>query len=158
MGGFTKIQLLDTSEENIQLHNELLSKHKVKKSFKFYTVKDIELEYEAFKNGEGTFPEHLFPRDKIKSFKSFRKYWSPEAIGDVFCPPIGSLTFDACYGRTSDNAMKCIKDYLIDAMTTIDIGFLKEFCVVSGSFSVFMERCSASKINKELLSKIREKW
>lgn len=157
MGGFTKIQLLDTSEENIQLHNELLAKHKVKKCFRFYSVKDIEFEYEAFKNGEGNFPEHLFPRDEIKCFKSFRKYWSPEAIGDVFCPPIGALTFDACYGRTSNNAMRCIKNYLIDVMTTIDIGFLKEVWVVSGSFSVFMERCSASKINKELLSKIREK-
>lgn len=158
MGGFTKIVLKDKSIENIRKHNELLAKAKVRKEIRFYSEDDVKLEYEAFLKGEGAFPEHSFPKDKIKSYKDFTNYWSTEALGEVFVPKFGSLTFDCYFGRTSNNAMKCLKNYIIDTLLLREYSMDSPFEYADGSWTTFLERCSASKLNLELINeKIIEK-
>ena len=148
MGGFTKLMLRDTSIENIRKHNELLAKAKVRKEIRFYSEDDVKLEYEYFKKGDGYFPDDQFPKDKIKSYKDFTKYWNTEAMGEVFVPKFGTLTFDCYFGRTSKNAMKCIKNYIVDALLSDD----SPFEYAGGSWSTFLERCSASKLDLELIN------
>lgn len=143
MGGFTTILLKDCSEKNIHAHNARLQLCGVPKKYRFYSIQDIILEYEYFKAHEGVFPEDQFPRDKIHSLEDFRKYWSPRALGEVFCPKIGMLTFDCYFGRTSKRAMRNIAKYLVQNHTEI-----KE---TSGSFSTFLER-GPTKEEAELLS------
>ena len=158
MGGFTTLKLKDCSEENIKKHNELLRKHKVRKSISFYSESDIELEYLVFKDGKGHFPNHLFPADKIKTYRDFKKYWNPKALGEVFCPNNGTLVFDCYFGRTSDNAMRCLKNYIIDALLLSEYFLNTPFEYASGSWSTYLERCSASKLGLELIrEKIKEK-
>lgn len=144
MGGFTKLQLKNTSIECIEEHNALLRKHKVKKSFKFYSQKDVELEYQYFLNGEGNFPEDMFPKDKINSYEDFKLYWNPNKW---FCPNFGSLKFDCYFNRTTKNEMNCIKNYIIDVLIFSECPF--EY--VSGEFEYFLERCDVSKIQLELI-------
>lgn len=151
MGGFTKIQLKDTSAENIAKHNKMLEAAKVRKSIRFYSEDDVKFEYDGFVAGTGHFPEHLFPKDKINSYEDFTKYWSTEALGEIFVPPFGCLTFDCYFGRTSNNAMKCIKNYIIDALLEEPFGE-QVFAEVGGSWSTFLERCSASKLALELIN------
>lgn len=152
MGGFTTIQLKDTSPENIAFHNRLLDEAKVRKDIRFYSEDDVKLEYEAFVNGDGIFPDYHFPKDKIKSYEDFTKYWSTEALGEAFCPRFGMLTFDCYFGRTSDNAMKCIKNYIVEVLLHEKYFFEPvPFSKLGGSFSTFLERCSASKLNLELI-------
>jgi len=151
MGGFTEIFLRDKSKENIAKHNQMLVDAKVKKSFRFYSMEDVELEYEAYKKGDGEFPGHLFPPFRIHSLTDFMKYWNPQALGSCFVPHIGSLTFDCYFGRTSDNAMKCIKNYIITALLEAPFGE-PVFEKVGGSWSTYLERCSASKLDLELIN------
>jgi len=84
MGGFTTIRLKDNSQANIDLHNQKLREFNLAKKYSFYSIEDIEFEYEAFVKGNGVFPDHLFPKDKINSFNDFKKYWSTEALGESF--------------------------------------------------------------------------
>lgn len=137
MGGFTEIFLKNRGAENISKQNELLREYGVPKKYKFYSDEDRMKEYIAFKRGEGVFPEHLFPRDKINSFNDFKKYWSPEAIGSCFCPHNGTLTFDCYFGRTSKRAMRSIGKYLAANHSQIE--------KVEGSFDTFMERGMTKK-------------
>ena len=158
MGGFTKLVLKDKSVENIRKHNELLSKAKVRKGIRFYSEDDVRLEYDAFLNNQGVFPEHSFPKDKIKSYDDFTKYWSTEALGEVFVPKFGTLTFDCYFGRTSDNAMKCLKNYIVDTLLLSEYFLDSPFEYASGSWSTYLERCSASKLDLELINeKIEDK-
>lgn len=158
MGGFTKLKLKDTSEENIAKHNQMLRGAKVINKYRFYSEEDVLNEYVYFKRGEGAFPEYQFPKDKIKSFKDFKKYWNPKALGEVFCPEFGSLTFDCYYSRTSKRAMKHIKNYIVNAILTPENAFKTPFDYAEGSWSTFLERCGASKIDLKLIKeKIEEK-
>jgi hypothetical protein len=158
MGGFTKLVLKDKSIENIRKHNELLSKAKVRKGIRFYSDDDVRLEYDAFLNNEGIFPEHSFPKDKIKTYNDFTKYWSSEALGEIFVPKFGTLTFDCYFGRTSDNAMKCLKNYIVDTLLLSEYFLKSPFEYASGSWSTYLERCSASKLDLELINeKIEDK-
>ena len=142
MGGFTKIRLKDTSQENIDKHNARLELNGVKDMYRFYSDRDIRFEYEAFKMNDGVFPEHKFPKDKIKSFEDFKKYWSPEALGEVFVPRVGTLTFDCYFGRTSQRAMRNIGRYL-----GMNAKHIKE---VGGSFETFCER-GMVKLEREIM-------
>lgn len=158
MGGFTKLQLKDTSEENIAKHNQMLASAGVIKKYRFYSEEDVKLEFECFKRGEGAFPEHQFPKDKIKSFKDFKKYWNPKALGEVFCPEFGSLTFDCYYSRTSKRAMRNIKNYIVNTLLLPENFMKTPFSHSEGSWSTFLERCGASKLNLKLIKeKIQEK-
>jgi len=132
MGGFTQIKLKDTSNKNIKHQNSLLREYGVKKSLTFYSIDDVKFEYESFTKGLGTFPNHMFPKDKINSFNDFKKYWNSEALGEVFCPKFGSLVFDCYFGRTSKNAMRKLGKYL-----AANHQHIKQ---AEGSFTTFMER------------------
>jgi hypothetical protein len=131
MGGFTKFQLKDTSEKNISKQNDLLKSYGVPKKYRFYSLEDVLFEYESFKLGAGYYPANLFPRDKIKSFEDFQKYWNSKAIGEVFVAPIGALVFDCYFGRTSKRAMRNIGRYLSDNHREIESA--------SGSYETFFE-------------------
>lgn len=147
MGGFTVIYLKNRSEENIKKHNELLKKFGVAKKYRFYSLEDVKFEYDSFLKNLGVFPEHSFPKDKIKTFNDFCKYWSPDALGEIFVPFTGSLSFDCYFGRTSKRAMKAIGKYLNDNH--------KDILAVSGSFDTFMERGMTKytqKLFKELIN------
>lgn len=143
MGGFTKVVLKDVSRENIDKQNARLELYKVPKKYRFYSEQDVILEYEAFKMHDGVFPENQFPRDKIKSFEDFKKYWSPEALGEVFVPHYGTLTFDCYFGRTSQRAMRNIGRYL-----GYNVKYIKK---VDGSFSTFAER-GMTKIERQIMT------
>ena len=132
MGGFTVVYLKDRSEENIRKHNESLKKYGVARRYRFYSLDDVKFEYESFTKGLGVFPEHIFPKDKIKSFDDFCKYWNPKTVGEVFVPYTGSLSFDCYFGRTSKRAMRGIGKYIADNW--------KDILAVSGSFDTFMNR------------------
>jgi len=136
MGGWTAIRLKDTSEFNIAVHNAKLETLKVDKRYHFYSERDVILQYEYFKLGQGVFPEHLFPKHKIKSYEDFKKYWSSDALGEVFVPNFGSLTLDVYFGRTPKKTMRKIGKYFmqnIDAIKAVD-----------GSSWAFFERCFTS--------------
>jgi hypothetical protein len=133
MGGFTTIRLKDNSQANIDLHNQKLREFKLAKKYYFYSIKNIKIEYEGFVKGEGVYPDHLFPKDKINSFKDFRKYWSTKAIGESFCPPFGVLRCDVYYSRMSERNKRALGRYF---MANIDA--IKE---VNGSSTAFFERC-----------------
>ena len=142
MGGFTQFKLRDKSQENIDKHNAILDEYKVNKKYRFYSERDVLLEWEAFKANNGTFPEHLFPKDKIKTFENFKKYWSPEAIGEVFCPEYGTLQFDCYFGRTSKRAMRNIGRYLADHHRDIKS--------MHGSYETFFER-GMTKLERKIM-------
>jgi len=145
MGGFTAIYLKDCSQENIDEQNKKLAAYKVAKQYRFYSPADVRKEYEYYLKGDGNYPEHLFPKEKINSFADFKKYWSSEALGEVIIPKLGSLTFDCYFGRTSKRAMHNIANYLID-----NISLIKG---TNGLFSTFVERCGKYKyVKKELLT------
>lgn len=153
MGGFTQLKLKDTSEENIAKHNKMLDAAKVRKGIRFYSEDNVKKEYEAFVKGEGAFPENQFPKDKIKSYRDFKRYWNPKAIGEVFCPPFGALQFDCYFSRTSKRAMKNIKNYIVNAIMSQENIFDTPFDYADGSWTTFLERCSASKLDLELINK-----
>lgn len=132
MGGFTAIRLNDCSEDNIKKQNEQLKKFGVAKHYRFYSEEFVKEEYEYYLKRQGNFPEHLFPRDKINSYQDFKKYWSPEALGEVFVPKFGTLKFDCYSGRTSKRAMHNIARYLLNNISQIKS--------TDGSFSTFVER------------------
>jgi len=142
MGGFTTVKLKDTSRENIDRQNAKLELFGVAKKYRFYSESDVILEYEAFKVDDGVFPEHQFPKDKINSYEDFKKYWSPEALGEIFCPHFGTLNFDCYFGRTSDRAMRNIGKYIAENIDEIE--------GVSGSFTTFMER-GMTKAERKIL-------
>ena len=149
MGGFTKIQLEHCDQENIDLQNEKLDKLKLHKGIRFYSEKDIEMEYDFYLNDEKReeyFPPHLFPYDEIKSYEDFRKIWT--GMGEAIVPPIGSLTFDCYFDRTSKSAMYKIAQYLYNNM-----GQISE---VSGSFSTFIERSGISQKRKYALHELED--
>jgi hypothetical protein len=133
MGGFTKIQLKDTSQENIDEQNQRLREYGLRKNLKFYSERDIEKEYEYFLKNDGNYPERMFPRDQINSLEDFKKYWNPRAVGEAFVPPVGALTFDCYFGRTSKRAMHAIACWILSH------GDSHPF-TTSGSYSTFVER------------------
>lgn len=143
MGGITKIILKDTSEQNIVAHNTRLDIAGVPKKHRFYGEADIIAEYEYFKANDGNFPEDQFPKDKINSLNDFKKYWSTEALGEVFVPKNGTLTFDCYFGRTSEKAMRAIGKYVVENRDEI-----KE---TGGSFSTFIER-GMTKLEREIIA------
>jgi hypothetical protein len=142
MGGFTTIQLKDVSQENIDAQNDLLKECGVSKKYRFYSENSILKEYEYYKKGDGVYPEHLFPTDKINSYSDFKKYWSTEALGEVFVPRIGSLQLDCYFGRTSKRAMRNIGKYL-----GLNPNQIKK---VDGSFSTFAER-GMTKLERQIM-------
>lgn len=146
MGGFTKIQLIDCSQENIDNENKILDKLKLAKKYRFYSEKDVKFEYEGFINGDGVFPDDMFPRDKIRTYNDFKKYWSSEALGEVFVPNFGTLTFDCYFSRTSKRAMNIIGKYLLLRYN--------EISYTDGSYSTFVERSGLSKKNKEYIMQL----
>lgn len=148
MGGFTVIYLKDRSEENIRKHNELLKKHKVAKRYRFYSMDDVMFEYDSFKKGLGSFPEHLFPKDKINNLDDFCRYWNPNAVGEVFVSYTGSLSFDCYFGRTSKRAMRGIGKYIVENW--------RDILAVSGSFDTFIERGMTKSEMEFIVEKIKE--
>lgn len=145
MGGFTTIQLEDTTQLNIDTQNARLEICGVPKRYRFYSERDVIFEYEYFKAGKGEFREELFPKDKINSLEDFKRYWSPQALGEIFVPHCGMLTFDCYFGRTSKTAMKALGRYISD------IDNIKEIKSVGGSFSTFIERAGLSKLSLEIV-------
>jgi muconolactone delta-isomerase len=140
MGGFTEIHLKNKDNDNISKHNVLLELLKVPKNYSFYSMYDIIYEYETFKQGLGSFPEDMFPEDKINSLEDFMKYWNTEVVGKLFVPEIGSLTLDCYYGRTSDKTMRKIGKWVANNLDEIDH--------VGGSFSTFIEKGCTKKEQK----------
>lgn len=140
MGGFTTILLKDCSQQNIDKHNARLKIHGVPEKYSFYSERDIIEEYEYYKAGKGIFPTSQFPLCSIISYKSFKKYWSPQALGEVFCPEVGMFTFDCYFGRTSKPAMRAIAKYLYKNHMHID--------KTEGSFGTFLERGPTKKERK----------
>lgn len=147
MGGFTTIKLKDTSIENIKNANAILDAKKVNKSYRFYSEEDVKEEYEYYKRGDGHYPEHQFPKDKIKSYKDFTKYWSTEALGEVFVPSFGTLTFDCYFGRTKQTTMDKIARFIYDNLELIG--------EVGGSYSTFIEdKITLPQKKKDVLIKL----
>ncbi len=142
MGGFTEVFLSNISAENIKRQNAKLKEYKVPKRYRFYSEDNVRAEYEAFAKGEGAFPEGQFPRNKINSYNDFIKYWNTRAIGAIFCPPFGTLTFDCYFGRTSKRAMRNLGKYIADNHNEIK--------AVDGSFETFMER-GMTKLERRVL-------
>jgi hypothetical protein len=133
MGGFTSIKLKDCSRGNIVRQNTILDIYKVPKKYRFSCLENEQaIEYEYFKRGMGSFPERQFPKNKINSLEDFKKFWTPEALGEVFVPPSGTLQFDCYFGRTSKKAMRKMGRYIAEN--------IREFKEFEGSFSTFMER------------------
>jgi len=143
MGGFTVVYLKDRSEANIAKHNKLLAEYNVPKKYRFYSLDDVIFEYESFKANKGVFPPEQFPKDKIKSLDDFQRYWNPRALGEVFAPFTGSLSFDCYFGRTSKRAMRNIGKYIADNW--------RDIYAVSGSFDTFMER-GMTKLERQLIT------
>lgn len=142
MGGFTEIYLKDKSAENIAKHNAKLKEYGVRKSIRFYSEDDIKFEFDGFMKGTGHFPNDQFPREKIKTIDDFKKYWNPKALGTTFCPYVGSLTFDCYFGRTSNNAMKKLGNYIADNYRDIER--------TRGSFTTFTER-GMTKLQRQII-------
>lgn len=137
MGGFTKIQLRDTSEENIKKCNQELEDFGLRKDIRFNSEEEVKFEYDGFVNGEGVFPEDQFPRDEIRTYEDFRRRW----LAHPFVRPIGALTFDCYFGRTSKTAMHALARWLL-----LSLDEVKE---VSGSYSTFVERCGYKAKTKQ---------
>jgi hypothetical protein len=146
MGGFTKIQLRDCSQENIDKCNQELREFGLRKDIHFYSEKDTRTEWEYYRDEPETrakyYPPHLFPQD-ISSYSEFKKYWSTSHLGEVFVPPVGALKFDCYFGRTSKRAMHAIARWLLLS--------LDEIKVVEGSYSTFVERCGYKAKTKQKL-------
>ncbi len=149
MGGFTKFQLKDTSEENIAKHNAKLREFGVTKKYRFYSLVDVRIEYEYFKLGDGNWPEEFFPKRMIKSFEDFQRYWNPKALGEVFVAPIGALIFDCYFGRTSKNAMRRIGKYLAENHRDIELA--------TGSYDTFFER-GMTRLERQIMKESNIKW
>ena len=132
MGGFTQVYLKDKSQRNILKQNQKLTEYNVAKRYRFYSEDDVKFEYDSFCKGLGAFPEFHFPKDKIKSYNDFKKYWNTKALGEIFCPTFGTLNFDCYFGRTSKRAMRNIGKYVAN-----NIDEIEKTC---GSFSTFIER------------------
>lgn len=149
MGGFTQFKLKDKSQANIDKQNDLLRQYGVAKGYRFYSEKDVIFEYEAFLKGIGVFPEHKFPKDKIKTLEDFKQYWSSKALGEVFVPPYGTLQFDCYFGRTSQRAMRNIGRYLAANHNEIE--------TMRGSYDTFFER-GMTKLERQIIaeSKIKQ--
>lgn len=141
MGGFTKIQLKDCSQKNIDLQNEKLSEIGLRKDIRFYSEENIKEEYEYYKKDDGYFPTDQFPPEKINSYEDFKFYWT--RVGEPFVPPIGALTFDCYFGRTSQRAIKMIGKYLLENKNQIKN--------VDGSFTTFVERTGLPTKKKLIL-------
>ena len=138
MGGFTSVLLKDGSDKNITEQNKKLRVLGIPRKYKFYNLKkEQKIEYSFFKKGEGSFLDHLFPKDKIKTLEDFKKYWNTESLGEAFCPQNGMLTFDCYFNRTPDDVMFAIGTYIAE-----NIDQIKE---VEGSFSTFIERGMTEK-------------
>ncbi len=152
MGGFTKIMLRDTSEENVRAQNKKLDDLGLRKDIRFYTAQQIEEEWIFYVSCIPTtrkfyYPEHIIPQD-ISSFDEFKKYWNPAHCGEEFVRPVGMLTFDCYFNRTSKKAMHLIARYLLENGIQI-----KE---VGGSYTTFVERCGyKAKTKQERLKKIK---
>lgn len=151
MGGWTKIQLKDTSQENIDQQNERLREYGLRKDIRFYSEKDIIKEWEHYQNDGPEerakyYPPHMFPQD-IQTLEEFKKYWNPEAIGVVFCPKIGALHFDCYFGQTSKTAMHKIAYWILCHGESQGIR-------TEGSYSTFVERSGyKAKTNQKYLMK-----
>lgn len=147
MGGLTKIHLKDPSKENIKFVNDILTGMKLAKNFRFYSEVDVQLEYKAFVDDEGVFNEDQFPKNKIKSYDDFKNYWSTEALGEVFVPKFGCLSFDCYFGRTSQTSMNIIAKFLYSYRYLIG--------EVSGSYLTFInDRVTMTQKKKVELLKL----
>lgn len=144
MGGFTTVFLRDKSQKNIDKHNEILKEFGVARDYHFYSEKDIYNEFEAFQADSGVFPEHRFPKDQIKSFSDFKKYWSTEALGEIFCPYQGEFTCDCYFGRMSKRAMRNFCKYLAAHHNDIES--------MGGSYETLLER-GATQLEREIILK-----
>jgi len=127
MGGFTTITLKDDSLINIISQNAKLELAGLRKGKRFYSEIDIILEYEAYKIGDGVFPED---RGFVYglTLDEFKPFWSSYNCWDK----VGQLSFDCYFGRTSNRAMRMLGKYLGENADQIKS--------VSGSFSTFAER------------------
>ena len=94
MGGFTSIQLQDTSQEHIDEQNAELDALGVAKRYRFYSEKNIRKEWEHYQNdGPAARKKYYsqFPQD-ITSYETFKLWWSPKRWGTCFIPEVGMLT------------------------------------------------------------------
>jgi hypothetical protein len=142
MGGYTTIKLKDCSQQNINKHNKILKEFGVSKNYRYYSEADVHKEYGYYLTDDGVYPEHHFPKDKIHSYGDFTKYWNSKALGIIFVPEFGMLTFDCYFGRTSKKAMRAIGKYITE--------YYKDIDSVDGSFSTFMER-GMTKLERTVL-------
>lgn len=149
MGGFTKIVLKDKSQESIDMANAELRRCRVPKIYHFYSESDVLKEWEYYKKKDGNYPEHLFPSNKIKSYNDFKKYWSAEALGEIFVPKFGTLKFDCYFNRMSKYAMKRLSTYLIVNSAKIEY--------VGGSWTTYLEKIEKPRTKKVLERLICEK-
>lgn len=148
MGGFTKIRLKDKSQSNIDNVNAMLGKAKIIKEYRFYSEKNVKQEYKYYLKGDGHYPEHLFPANQINSYDDFKSRWSAEALGEVFVPKFGTLTFDCYYDRTPERVMNQIAKFLIKNIYLIG--------EVEGSFSTFVEKCNLNQKDKQTLLSLED--
>lgn len=146
MGGFTTIRLKDTSQESIDNANSILDEKKVAKMYRFYSENDVIEEYEYYKKGDGNYPEHLFPVNVIHTYDDFKKYWSTEALGEVFVPKFGTLRLDCYFGRTSKTSMNKIARFIYNYHYLIG--------EIRGSYSTFIERSGLPTKKQEFLLKL----
>lgn len=151
MGGFTQVFLRDRSEENIKAVNQSLRDAGLRKELRFYSEDETRFEYECFLKNDGYFPEDQFPRNEIKSYEDFKKYWNTEKLGAVFVPPYGVLQFDCYFGRTSKRAMRILGRWIVDNHRLIE--------KTSGSFTTFMER-GMTKLERQVIeeSDVKVNW
>lgn len=142
MGGFTALYLKNVTQENIDLQNQNLREFGLSKRYYFYSEKDVEKEYQYYLKKDGNYPEHLFPSNKINSYKDFKKFWSSDALGECFVPKFGSLICDVYFGRMSKRAMRALCKYLAYNHSNIKR--------VSGSYTTLLERGATKKETKVL--------
>jgi ASC-1-like (ASCH) protein len=147
MGGFTKILLKDTSAENIQKQNEILAEEGVDEMYRFYSENDVLLQWEGFQENPEYFPDHLFPKDKINSYTTFKEYWNTEAIGEIYCPPFGMLTFDCYFNRMDQAQMYSVAAYLLKNP--------EQIAAVGGSYDTFVERAGIGNMTRNRLKNFK---
>jgi len=138
MGGYTSIQLKDTSEKNILIQNAKLAELGVPVKYHFYSLNDVKYEYAMFvtRDKRANFPVDMFPPSQIHSLEDFQKFWNNKKLAS-FCPPFGSLNFDCYFGRTSDRAMRAIGKYVVQNYLEIE--------KIEGSVDDLMERGMSSR-------------
>ena len=150
MGGMTVVRLRNTSTDNIWSQNLILRyDYKIPPEIEFYSPQHVLFEYQGFENGTGHFPEHQFPPDEINSFNDFERFWSTDALGEVFVPHFGTLKFDCYFGRTPVAVMNRIARYIFDNENKIRC--------IEGSSSAFLEKITLSNKYREAILRL-SRW